>query len=93
LSGISTDVIRRDGTVLSLLRELLSIFDSIETARDIMISWRLVLCLVVALGAVLLGRHLGRPWGEGAFVMAALAGLTVGLAWELLAAARRRGYI
>jgi hypothetical protein len=93
LIGISTEVIRRDGTVLSFLREILNLFDSVETARGIVISWRLVLCLAFAVGAVLLGRHLGKPWGEDAFLLAVPAGCVVGVAWESLAAARRRGYV
>jgi hypothetical protein len=78
--------------VLKLLRELSSFFDSASTAQDIMLSWRLALCLAVALGSVVAARFLGRSPGQDAFVTALVVGAVTGIAWELHAAGQRRGY-
>jgi hypothetical protein len=45
------------------------------------------------MGVVFVLRELGVPLERGAFAIAALIGLVAGVAWELLSAAGRRGYI
>ncbi len=78
--------------MLRLLKEISSFFDSVSTAQDILLSWRLALCLALALGAVVAARFLGRSPGQDAFVAAFVVGALVGIAWELYAAGQRRGY-
>ena len=78
--------------MLKLLKEIWSIFDSVSAAQDVLLSWRLALCLAIALGSLVAARFLGRAPGEGSFIAALVVGLVIGVAWELHAAGQRRGY-
>jgi hypothetical protein len=78
--------------VLRLLKEICGFLDSVSTAQDILLSWRLALCLAIAVGAVVVARFLGRSPGQDALIMALAVGAVTGIAWELYAAGQRRGY-
>ena len=78
--------------MLKLLKEIWTIFDSVSTAQDVLLSWRLALCLAVALGTIVAARFLGRAQGEGSLIAALVVGLVIGVAWELHAAGQRQGY-
>ena len=60
---------------------------------DLILNWRLVACVAVALAAVYVAGRAGLVVGQDAYILAAIIGFVCGLGWELLAAARRRGYI
>jgi len=79
--------------VLRLPNEISSFFDSVSTAQDIMLSWRLALWLAVALDSVVAARFLGRSPGQDSFITALIVGFVIGIAWELYAAGQRRRYL
>jgi hypothetical protein len=79
--------------MLGFLDAVWRVADLLASLWDLILNWRLILCILVALGVVFGLREGGVDVGTGALVFAALIGLVTGLAWELLSAASRRGYI
>jgi len=79
--------------MLTVLEELWLVVDFLSLVWDLLVNWRLVGCLAACLGVALVLRYSGAVVGEGSFVFATVLGLVLGLGWELLAAAHRRGYI
>jgi hypothetical protein len=76
----------------NLPRTLDQLFNAFSTAEDVLVSWRLCLSIVLALAVVWIAREAGGPLTRDAYIVAAVVGLVVGLGWELMAAAARRGY-
>jgi hypothetical protein len=79
--------------MLTVLETLWRVLDLLSLVWDLVVNWRVVVCILACLGAALIARFAGAGVGEGTFGFAALVGLLVGIAWELLAAAQRRGYV
>ena len=79
--------------MLALLASLWKMLDLLSSLWDLLCNWRIGLSILVALGAALVLGELGVPLERGTFAIAALIGLVAGVAWELVSAAGRRGYI
>jgi uncharacterized membrane protein (DUF373 family) len=78
--------------MMGILEFVWRVVDLLSLLWDLILSWRLILSIFVALGAVLVLREVGVSVDGGSFAIAALIGFVGGLAWELLSAGARRGY-
>jgi hypothetical protein len=78
---------------LTVLEGLWRVVDLAIDIWDLILNWRLVACIAGALAAVYVAGRVGVEVGDDAYVLALVVGFVCGLAWELLAAAKRRGYI
>jgi hypothetical protein len=73
--------------MVALLEALWKVLDLLSALWNLLCNWRLVLSILVALGAVFVLRQYGVPLERDSFIIAALIGLVAGVAWELLSAA------
>jgi hypothetical protein len=64
------------GHLLELLWRLLDILSHLW---DLVVNWRLWVCILLALAVVWVARHLGMPADDGSFILAAGIGLVVGV--------------
>jgi hypothetical protein len=79
--------------MLSALETLWRLLDFLSSLWDMVANWRIVICIAVAVGALLAVRQLGGGIGDDAIFIAGLVGLLAGLAWELVRWATRGGYV
>ena len=79
--------------MVDLVEMLWRVLDVFSQLWDLVVNWRLWVCIFLALAVVLVAGRMGLPTDLGTFILAATVGLVVGLAWELLSAAARRGYV
>jgi hypothetical protein len=76
--------------LLSLLEGAWALF---ELLYSLIVDWRLWACIVGGLALVFVADRMGMNIGDGDYLLGALVGLVVGVAWELIDAAYRRGYV
>jgi hypothetical protein len=79
--------------MLPVLERVWRILELASDVYDLVVNWRLWLCVLGGITAVFVANRLGANLGADAWVVGAVIGLVIGLAWELLDAARRRGYL
>ena len=78
---------------MSLLSVVGRALDLASDISDLILNWRLVVSVALALAVVYLARYLGLPLDDDAYLLAGLIGFALGILWELVDAAKRRGYI
>jgi Zn-dependent membrane protease YugP len=78
---------------LSLLSVVGRALDLASDISDLILNWRLVVSVALALAVVYLARYLGLALDDDAYLLAGLIGFALGILWELVDAAKRRGYI
>jgi uncharacterized membrane protein (DUF373 family) len=79
--------------MVPLLESVWKVLDLLSALWDLLCNWRVVLSILVAMGVVFVLRESGVVLWRGSFTFAAFIGLGAGVAWELLNAAGRRGYM